>query len=140
MLLPNLLSFAKSLRAIMIIIVQFLNRLFTEIILLLIIMIIVVITRKEKWYEHCSEGVMEDDGVTLIWDMNVQCDDVIEVRRPDIVLVDKKTKSCIVMDIVVPGYCRICEKETKKIEKYRNLLRELKRLRSLKMLLLHQLL
>ena len=22
--------------------------------------------RKERWYEHCSEGVVEDDGVKLI--------------------------------------------------------------------------
>ena len=24
--------------------------------------------RKEKWYKHCSEGVVEDDDVKLIWD------------------------------------------------------------------------
>ena len=30
--------------------------------------------RKEKWYEHCPEGVVEDDDVKLIWDINIQCD------------------------------------------------------------------
>ena len=25
--------------------------------------------RKEKWYEHCPEGVVEDDDVKLIWDI-----------------------------------------------------------------------
>ena len=29
--------------------------------------------RKEKWYKHCLEGVVEDDDVELIWDINIQC-------------------------------------------------------------------
>ena len=39
--------------------------------------------RKAKWYEHCPEGIVEDDDVILLWDMNIQCDNVIEARRPD---------------------------------------------------------
>ena len=27
--------------------------------------------RKEKWYEHCPEGVVEDGDVKLIWDINI---------------------------------------------------------------------
>ena len=75
---------------------------------------------------------MEDDDVKLLWDMNIQCDNVIEARRPDLVLVDKKKKSCVIIDIAVPGDCRIREKEMGKIEKYQNLKIELKRLWSLK--------
>ena len=75
---------------------------------------------------------MEDDDVKLLWDMNIQCDNVIEARRPDLVLVDKKKKSCVIIDIAVPGDCRIREKEMEKIEKYQNLKIELKRLWSLK--------
>ena len=88
--------------------------------------------RTEKWYEHCPEGIVEDDDVKLLWDMNIQCDNVIEARRPDLVLVDKKKKSCVIIDIAVPGDCRIREKKMEKIEKYQNLKRELKRLWSLK--------
>ena len=39
----------------------------------------------------------------LFWDMNIQCDNVIEARRPDIVIIDKKEKSCIIIDIAVPA-------------------------------------
>ena len=88
--------------------------------------------RKEKWYEHCPEGVVEDDDVKLIWDINIQCDNVIEARRPDLILVDKKAKSCVIIDVAIPGDCRIREKEIEKTEKYQNLKRELKRLWSLK--------
>ena len=56
----------------------------------------------------------------------------MEARRPDLILVDKKAKSCVIIDFAVPGDCRIREKEMKKIQKYQNLKRELKRLWSLK--------
>ena len=88
--------------------------------------------RKEKWYEHCPEGVVEDDDVKLIWDINIQCDNVIEARRPDLILVDKKAKSYIIIGVAIPGDCRIHEKEIEKIGKYQKLKRELKRLWSLK--------
>ena len=52
--------------------------------------------------------------------------------RPDLILVDKKGKSSIIVDIAVPGDCRVCEKELQKIEKYQNLKIELKRIWSLK--------
>ena len=75
---------------------------------------------------------MEDDDVRLIWYINVQCDNVIEARRPDLILVDKKAKSCLIIDVAIPGDCGVREKEIEKIEKYQNLKRELKRLWSLK--------
>ena len=37
---------------------------------------------------------------------------------------DKKAKSCIIINVVVPGDCRIREKEIEKIEQYQNLERE----------------
>ena len=80
--------------------------------------------RKEKWYEHCPEGIVEDDYVKLIRDINIQCDNVMEARRPDFILVDKKAKLCVIVDVAVPGGCRIREKEIVKIEKYQNLKRE----------------
>ena len=46
--------------------------------------------RTEKWYKHCPKGVVENDDVKLIWDINIQCDNIIEARRPDLILVDKK--------------------------------------------------
>ena len=73
--------------------------------------------RKEKWDEHCPEGAVKDD-VKLISDINIQCD-VIEARRPDLIWVDKKAKSCVIIDVAIPGDCRIREKEIEKTsEKY----------------------
>ena len=51
----------------------------------------------------------------------------MEAKRPDLILVDKKVNSCIIIDVAIPGDCRIREKEIKKIEKSQNLKKELKR-------------
>ena len=88
--------------------------------------------RKEKWYEHFYQGAVEDDDVKSIWDINIQCDNVTEARRPDLILIDKKAKSCVIIDVAIPGDCRIREKEIEKIEKYQNLKKELKRFWSVK--------
>ena len=61
---------------------------------------------------------MEDGDVKVLWDMNIQCDNVIEARRSDLILVDRKKKSCVIIDIAVPGNCRIHETEMEKIEKF----------------------
>ena len=65
--------------------------------------------RKDKWYEHCPKGVVEDDDVKLIWDINM------EASRADLILMDKKAKSCVIINVAVPGDCRIREKEIEKI-------------------------
>ena len=72
---------------------------------------------------------MEDEDVKLVWDINIQCD-IIEPRRPNLILVDKKEKSSMLL--YIPGDSRIREKEIEKIEKYQNSKRELKWLWSLK--------
>ena len=56
-------------------------------------------------------GVVENINVKLLWDMAVRCDNVIEARRRDIVLVDQKEESCMTVDVAVPGDGRVHEKE-----------------------------
>ena len=56
-----------------------------------------------------------------MWDLNIQTDHVIEADRPDVVVVDKKERSCKIIDFAVPRDSRIEEKENNKIEKYQDL-------------------
>ena len=79
-----------------------------------------------KWYEHRAEKVLENDDVKLLWDFHVQSDHVIEHCRPDLLLVKKKSKEAIIIDIAVPGDVRITDKEQDKILKYQDLKREIK--------------
>ena len=59
---------------------------------------------------------------------SIQNDHVIEAQRPDLVVVDKKRRTCKIIDFAVPGDSRIEEKEKEKIEKYQDLKRELKKI------------
>ena len=82
-------------------------------------------SRGEKWYEHQPEGVVENETCKNLWDMTIQCDHVIEARRPDIVVVEKENNKAI---IASPWDHRLYEKEGEKIEKYLHLKREIGRL------------
>ena len=82
----------------------------------------------EKWYEHDPEGAIENEDVKILWDINVQCDNVIQARRPDIIVIDKKKKEALIIDVAVPADTRVVEKEIEKIEKYQDLKREIVRL------------
>ena len=79
-----------------------------------------------KWYEHEPDSVVENNEIKLLWDFNIQCDNMIEARRPDIVVLHKKEKKCLIVDVAVPEDCRINEKG--KIDKYQDLRREVSRL------------
>ena len=81
---------------------------------------------EEKWYQHRAEKVTETDDIKLLWDFPVQNDHVIEARRPDIILVEKKKRNVVIIDISVPGDTRIVSKEEEKILKYQDLKREIK--------------
>ena len=43
-----------------------------------------------KWYEHEPERALENEDYKILCDFNIQTDYVIEARRPDLVVADKK--------------------------------------------------
>ena len=74
----------------------------------------------DKWYEHEPESVLENEN-NILWDFSIQTGHVIEAQRPDLVVADKKERSCKIIDFEVPGDSRIEDKEKDKIEKYQDL-------------------
>ena len=86
----------------------------------------------DKWYEHEPESILENEDYKILWDFSIQTDHVIETWRPDMVVVDKKERSCKIIDFAVPGDSRIEEKEKDKIEKYQDLRMELQKMRNVK--------
>ena len=62
--------------------------------------------------------------IEILWDFSIRTDHVIEARRPDLLVVDKKERSCKTTDFAVPGDSRIEEKQKDKTEKYQDLGRE----------------
>ena len=67
-----------------------------------------------------------------MWDFSIQTDHLIEARRPDLVVVDKKERSCKIIYFVVPRDSRIEEREKDKIKKYQDLGRELRKIWNVK--------
>ena len=84
--------------------------------------------RASKWYEQKPEGVLENEDCKLLWDFTIQCDRMVEARRPDIVFVDKKKREIKILDVAVPGDGRVKDKELEKIEKYQLLKEEVGRI------------
>ena len=58
----------------------------------------------------------------------MRTDHEIGVRRPDVVIVDKREGSCQIIDVAIPEDGREREKEDEKIEKYQDLSREVQRM------------
>ena len=75
---------------------------------------------------------MKNDGVKLLWEMNIQCDNVVEARRPDIILVSKKENKCIIEGNAIPGNSMVHEKDFEKVKKCQDLKREIRRTWSMK--------
>ena len=67
-----------------------------------------------------------------MWDFSIQTDHLIEARRPDLVAVDKRERSCKIIDFAVAGDSRIEEKEKDKMEKYQDLGKELQKILNVK--------
>ena len=67
----------------------------------------------EKWYGHASEVAIENEEIKVLWDINIQCDNLIETRQPDLIVTDNKEQKGMIIDIVVPADARVEEKEKK---------------------------
>ena len=68
----------------------------------------------EKSYEHAPEGAVENEEIKVLWDINIQCDNLIKARRPDLVVIDKKEQKGIIIDIAVPADVTVEGKRKKK--------------------------
>ena len=53
----------------------------------------------------------------IYWDFMIQCDRLIEARKTDVLLIDKRTKEVKIINIAIPGDKRVKDKEIEKLEK-----------------------
>ena len=92
----------------------------------------IYINVSEKWYNHELISVLENGNCTLLWDFTIQTDNEIKARKPDMIVEDKEQNTCTIIDFAVSYDSRIELKEKEKIDKYRDLSIELKRLWKMK--------
>ena len=67
-----------------------------------------------KWYMHNPAPILENDTHKLLWDFNIQTDHLIPVRRPDLIIISKKNRTCKIVDFAFPADHRIKLKECEK--------------------------
>ena len=64
-----------------------------------------------KWHMHKLESVLENETHTILWDFEIKTDQLIPVRRSDLVLINKKERTCQLVDFAVPADHRVKLKE-----------------------------
>ena len=82
----------------------------------------------ERWYEHKVESVIENDIVKFLWDVCIQVDRQIEYRRLDIVVMEKNTNKCLVIDVACPVDNNLILKRNEKLDNYSELRLEIARM------------
>ena len=60
---------------------------------------------------HKPESVLENETHKILWDFEIQTDHLITARRPDLVLINKKKRTCHFVDFAVPADHRVRLKE-----------------------------
>ena len=52
--------------------------------------------------KHQPDGVEENDRCKILWDMTIQCDHIIEARRPENNVFKEQNNKAIIVDIASP--------------------------------------
>ena len=76
--------------------------------------------------------IVENDTHKLWWDIDIHTDQLISPRRPGLIIIIKRKRTCKIIDFAIPADHRIKMKECEKKDKYLKLARELKKLRNMK--------
>ena len=82
----------------------------------------------KRWYEHKVESVIENDIVKILWDVYIQVDRQIEHRRPDIVVMEKNTNKCLIINVACPVDNNLMLKRNEKLDNYSELRLEIARM------------
>ena len=80
---------------------------------------------------HNPGSDQENKTNKILWNFEIQSDPLISAKRPDLVIINKKKRTCRIVDFAVPADHRVKMKENKK-DKYLELARELKILLKMK--------
>ena len=84
----------------------------------------------EKWYDECPEKVRKSvcGEYEIWWDRAVETPKRLDHNRPDVVVLDKRHKHWILIDFSVPNDRNVLRKEEEKVERYKPLSYEIRKL------------
>jgi len=76
--------------------------------------------------------VCEDGDVTALWNQAVHADREVTANRPDIIIKNKKEKTCTLIGVAIPADRNVVQKEAEKKLKYKRLCIEIQRMWNMK--------
>ena len=76
---------------------------------------------QDKHYEHEPATVTENQTATILWDMPIQTDKEIKANRPDIVVKERKERTCLLIDMSIPTERNTSLETMEKLTKYKDL-------------------
>jgi len=76
--------------------------------------------------------VCEEGDVTVLWNQAVHTDREVTTNRPDIIIKNKKGKTCTLIDVAIPADRNVVQNEAEKKLKYKSLCIEIQRKWNLK--------
>ena len=104
----------------------------TTTIIIIIIIKALGIETADKWYTHMPKPVYEEGDVTVLWNQEVNTDREVTANRPDIIIKNKKEKTCTLIGVAIPADRNVVQKEAEKKLKYKSLCIEIQRMWNLK--------
>ena len=70
--------------------------------------------------------------MTILWNQKVQTERTIPNNKPDIIIQDNEKRSCMLIDVAIPGDRNVIKKKPEKILKYKDLTIEIQRMWNVK--------
>ena len=87
---------------------------------------------RQMVHAHMPKPVYEEGNVTVLWNQAVHTDRKVTANRPDIIIENKKKKTCTLTDVAIPADTNVVQKEAEKKLKYKSFCIEIQRMWNLK--------
>ena len=70
---------------------------------------------KKHWYEHVPNSLVTNQrgNVTILWNQQVQTDRTISNNKPDIIIRDNEQRTCMLIDVAIPGDRNVIKKRSR---------------------------
>ena len=72
----------------------------------------------QYWYQHNPVQVIENEKATILWDYQVKTDKHIQCNKPDLIVQEKESERCVIIDVAILSDYNIQKKATDKMSKY----------------------
>jgi len=83
-------------------------------------------------HTHAQASVYEEEYVTVLWNQEVHTDKEVTANRSDIIIKNKKEKTCTLIDVAIHADKNVVQNEAEKKLKYKSLGIEIQQMWNLK--------